>query len=101
MPFPAAEAAQARTLPAPLTLFIGRERELAALAALLRRDHVRLVTLTGPGGVGKTRLSLQLAAELAGRYADGAVFVPLASVRDAALVSSAIAIALGVKGGEE
>ena len=85
-----------QTLPTPLTPLIGRERELVAVCALLSRSEVRLVTLTGTGGVGKTRLALELAA--ASRdFADGICFVALASLTDPALVVSTIAQALGVR----
>src|SRR5688572_10967625 len=75
---------------------IGRERELALVAGLLVRDDVGLVTLTGAGGSGKTRLAVELAAELRDRFLDGVCFVPLAPILDPALVVSAIAQPLGV-----
>jgi predicted ATPase/DNA-binding CsgD family transcriptional regulator len=86
-------------VPAPVTALIGREGEVAALSALLGRTDVRLVTLTGPGGVGKTSLSIAVAMEMADAFADGAVFVDLAPIRDAALVAAAIARQLGLREG--
>ena len=87
----------AAALPIPLAPFVGRHAEIAAVRDVLRRDGVRLLTLIGPGGVGKTRLALRVAEELRGDFADGVVFVPLAAVRDPALVASAIAQTLGVR----
>jgi predicted ATPase len=81
-------------LPVPATSFLGRERELGEVADLLRTH--RLVTLTGAGGSGKTRLGLQAAAALAEQVADGVWFVPLAALRDPALVEPTIARTLGV-----
>jgi predicted ATPase/DNA-binding SARP family transcriptional activator len=84
-------------LPAHATPLIGRESEVAAVQNLLLREGVRLVTLTGPGGTGKTRLALQAAANLVEQFDDGAFFVDLAPIRDPALVVSAIAQVLGVQ----
>src|SRR5215213_8822609 len=83
--------------PVPLTSFVGREREVETLVALLRREHVRFVTLTGPGGVGKTRLAIQTATAVADAFPDGVWFVKLAPVRQPALVASTIAQTLGVQ----
>ncbi len=90
---PASDASSG--LPRALTSFIGREHELAAIQSMLASDEVRLVTLTGPGGVGKTRLALKI-AEQADQFADGISFVALASIRDPASVPSAIARAINV-----
>jgi predicted ATPase/class 3 adenylate cyclase len=81
-------------LPSPL---IGRDREVAEIRGILRKPAVRLLTLLGSSGTGKTRLSLQLAVEMAGELDDGVCFVPLAPVGSAALVASAIAQALDIK----
>jgi non-specific serine/threonine protein kinase len=83
------------SLPKPLTSFIGRERELAQAKRLLQGSY--LVTLTGPGGSGKTRLCIAVAAEVAGDFPDGVYFVPLAPVRDPSLVPSTIAQSIGLQ----
>ena len=82
-------------LPVPATPFLGRERELAEVVSLARGDGVRLVTVTGAGGIGKTRLALQVAAELSEEHPDGVFWVPLAALRDPELVLQAVAQALG------
>ncbi|HQR10946.1 MAG TPA: tetratricopeptide repeat protein [Casimicrobiaceae bacterium] len=82
-------------LPAPITSFVGRERELVEIKRLLSR--ARLLTLVGVGGIGKTRIALQAAAEVLDAYSDGVWFVDLAPIADAALVPSAVAQVLGVR----
>jgi len=84
-------------LPTPPTEMVGRAHAEAAVAHLLREEGARLVTLTGPGGVGKTRLALAVAQSLRSAYPDGAVFVDLSAVSDAGLVASALAQALGAR----
>lgn len=96
--FPALKSLDYRpnNLPAQPTSFIGREAEIEAVRELLNRPSVKLVTLTGPGGIGKTRLSLQVAAELTDVLEDGVFFVPLAGIDDPYLVATTIAQTLGV-----
>ncbi len=90
-----ARAAQGRhNLPAPLTSFVGRSQELDELAGLLKQS--RLLTLTGPAGTGKTRLALQIAAQVLEEFADGVTLAELAPLKDPALVANAVARSLGV-----
>ncbi len=84
-------------LPAPPTSLIGREQEVATLTDLLLREEVRLLTLTGPGGVGKTRLALEVAERSSEEFADGVAFVPLAPLPDCDPLRSVIAQTLGIK----
>jgi predicted ATPase len=95
--FPPLKSLYRTNLPIPATPFLGRERELADVLAVLSQPDARLVTLNGPGGTGKTRLGLQAAAEAAERYPDGVFWVPLAQLRDPKLVLEAAAQALGTK----
>ena len=93
--FPPLKTLHRTNLPVPASSFVGRERELEELAALVQ-DGVRLLTLTGPGGSGKTRLALAAVAEAANAFPDGVWWVPLASIRDPGLILSSVALALGV-----
>jgi predicted ATPase/class 3 adenylate cyclase len=93
--FPPLRTSAQRALPRAATALVGREREAAEVAAMVREDGAVVVTLVGPGGVGKTRLALQVAHELAEQFADGSVWVPLGTVADPALVVPTIRQALG------
>lgn len=95
--FPPLRSLQRTNLPVPATPFMGRERELAEAGVLL--EQARMLTLTGPGGTGKTRLGLQLAAEAAEHHPDGVFWVPLAPLTDPGLVLEAAGQALGSKNG--
>src|SRR5438105_310487 len=84
------------TLPVPLTSLIGREHEVQALQALLSRPDVRLLTLSGTAGVGKTRLALEVAGNLVRDFADGVHLISLAPLGDPAFVIPAIAHSIGL-----
>jgi predicted ATPase/class 3 adenylate cyclase len=86
-------------LPVPPTAFIGRTADLKEVMSLLGQTDVRLLTLTGPGGTGKTRLSLEIAAEMLGEYPQGVFFVDLAPISDPALVATTIAHTMGIREG--
>src|SRR5215217_466276 len=89
--------AKLNNLPLQPTPLVGRVREVEEVAERLRSDQVRLLTLTGPGGTGKTRIALQAGADLLDEFDDGVFFVALAAITDPVLVPSAIAEALGVR----
>src|SRR5713226_7344008 len=85
------------SFPAQVTPLVGREQDVIAICSLLQQPEVRLMTLTGPGGVGKTRLALQVGTELLSTFADGVCFVSLAPVHDPSLVISTITQVLALK----
>src|SRR5688572_5325227 len=87
---------QSDLLPVQLTSLLGREQETANLHGLLRQPEARLVTITGPGGVGKTSLALQAAHELEDAFTDGVFFISLAAITDSTLIIPTIAHTLGV-----
>ena len=93
--FPPLKTLRETNLPVPATPFLGREPEVEQIETLLRRRDVRVVTLTGPGGSGKTRLALQASAAAADDYDHGVWWVPLSSLADPSLVASAASEALG------
>ncbi|MBA2641458.1 MAG: tetratricopeptide repeat protein [Actinobacteria bacterium] len=95
--FPVLKSLYRTNLPVPATPFLGRELELQEVVKLLSRDEGRLLTLTGPGGTGKTRLAAQAAGLASDRYPDGVWWVPLAPLRDPTLVLSSVAQALEIR----
>src|SRR5437764_2357535 len=95
--FPRLNTLQQTNLPVPATAFLGRDQELVEVRELLTANGTRLLTLTGPGGTGKTRLALQAAAESAENFPDGIWWVPLAPLRDPELVLPTVAAALATK----
>ena len=94
--FPALKSLYRTNVPTPATAFLGRERELREVVELLDREDARLITLTGPGGTGKTRLTLQAAAEASDGFPDGVYWVALAPIRDETAVGATFAHALDV-----
>ena len=97
--FPPLKSLHRTNLPIPSTPFLGRRRELHEVDVLVSRADVRLLTLTGPGGSGKTRLALQAAAEASDRYPGGVFWVPLAPLRDTSLVLETARQAVGARDG--
>jgi len=97
--FPPLKTIANTNLPRPASSFVGRQQEVDRLTTLFRDDGARLVTLTGPGGSGKTRLAIEAAAELVGDHKGGSFWVELARIRDPALVTDEIAKTLGAKDG--
>jgi len=100
-PPPKAAPRHVANLPVQPNELIGRQNEIAEATALLRRKDVRLLTLTGPGGTGKTRLGLQLAENIKDEYEDGVFFVPLAEIRDPELLPSTIAKTWSIRVSDE
>src|SRR5690606_13745762 len=93
---PSRQTARLRNFPPEATPFVGRDRELRELADLLLQPSCRLLTLSGPGGIGKTRLAQEAAGPLAARWADGAAFVPLAGIDERDALAPAILAALSL-----
>jgi predicted ATPase len=96
--FPPLKTLNQTNLPPPATALVGRKREVADLVRLLRAERDRMITIVGPGGIGKTRLALEAAGELVTAYEDGVTFVDLSAIRDPQLVEPAILTTLGLGG---